>query len=56
MAAKKNTERSVAALSAIIKDFGGRYLDGTASKRIIIIAFTAGESKRLVQFTGTEEG
>ena len=45
---KTNTERSVATVNAISKDFGGRYLartnditalDGTAPKRFIVIAF-----------------
>ena len=52
---KANTERSVATLNAIIKDFGGRYvartdqitaLDGTAPKRIIIIGFDSAEKAK----------
>jgi uncharacterized protein (DUF1330 family) len=45
---KANTGRPMSTLDAIMKDFGGRYLartdkitalDGTASKRLILIAF-----------------
>jgi len=52
---KANTERSVATLNASLKDFGGRYvartdqitaLDGTASKRIVIIAFDSVEKAK----------
>jgi uncharacterized protein (DUF1330 family) len=52
---KDNTERSVATLNASLKDFGGRYvartdqitaLDGTASKRIIIIAFDTAQKAK----------
>jgi uncharacterized protein (DUF1330 family) len=52
---KANTERPMATLNTIMKGFGGRYLartdkitalDGTASKRLIIIRFASEEKAK----------